>query len=133
MPILKWDLTDFIDCLEVLPEVEDGLEYVFRVEKIRLTLVLVVRPYESVVDLALFQEGEETPITEFSLLVRGSVRLVKGKHPEYLEFQGCVPSPNGYYHSHFNFDPFAESFKYSVTMQIAVKPSIQIRYLGSRN
>lgn len=51
MPQLKWDETEFIECLETLPTVEEhSVSHVFEIKKDGLILQLTVWQYESVVD-----------------------------------------------------------------------------------
>lgn len=70
MPQLKWDETEFIECLEILPTVEDySVSHVFEIKKDALILQLTVWQYESVVQLAVFREQVEVAVIQMALFV----------------------------------------------------------------
>ena len=128
--MLKWDETDFIECLEVLPTAEEyGTEYIFRVEQEKITLSLCVRPYESIIDLALLLPQESEPLTQFSLSVAGKIKLVKGKYREWLELADCTVVAGRFYYAENNVNVWGKSSWYRSQVQIAIKPHIQIKFL----
>ena len=126
---LKWDEIDFMDCLEVFPEVEeDGLTHLYKVTKDGITLTVVVRQFESLILLSLSQQQVKTPLTEFALIVREAVHYIQDKQGQYLEFQDCVIVPSHFsYPSNDLFDK--RKFDSGLTLQVAIKPHIQIRYV----
>ncbi|MCC2667569.1 MAG: hypothetical protein K0Q72_40, partial [Armatimonadetes bacterium] len=70
MPQLEWEELDFLECLEVVPETEEyGTYFSYRIEKVAHTLLLTVRPYDSVVQLSLTVASSETRLTEVALVV----------------------------------------------------------------
>lgn len=101
--MLKWNEYEFIECLGVLPEVEqDGLSHHFRVEKNGLRLDLIVFQYDADIRLELYQQGLDTPIFQTQIMSCPGVKYVSEKYErEYLEFAGLfgytgfdeVPSP----------------------------------------
>lgn len=106
MTKLKWNEIDFMDCLEVFPEVEeDGLIHLYKVTKDDITLTVVVRQFESLILLSLSQQGMKTPLTEFALIV-----------PSHFSY----PSDDVFDKKKFNS---------GLTLQVAIKPHIQIRYV----
>lgn len=131
MPELKWDETDFLDCLEVFPEKDEEfyLSYVYEVRKHGMALTVVVWPWESFVLLSLRQQEMKAPLFEVTLAVRERVRYVKDKRGDYLEFQDCIilPKISSYYSGNDVFD--RSRFSYGVTLQLTIKPHIQIRYV----
>lgn len=89
--MLEWDQTDFIECLEVLPE-EVESEYhgpfsIFRVERKGIQLELTVFPYEEDVRFRLIRTGEEEPIFEYQIMSCKSAKFEKSKDgTELLSF-----------------------------------------------
>ena len=130
MPQLKWDETEFIECLEVVPEVaEHQTQHIFTVTKHRLILTLTLWQLESIVALALRREGSALPITQFALAVRGDARLQRHKDGDYLEFRDCVVCPGRFSYIHGPGDPGnVTHFGYSLVVQVAVAPEIQIHF-----
>ena len=62
MPQLEWDETDFIRCLEVIPETDDNsAEYIYKIEQDALVLTVAVWQYESVVSVSLRQQETNAP------------------------------------------------------------------------
>ena len=95
MPELNWNEADFMECLEVVPEVGDyKVKHIYEVTKDGLVLVVIVRQFESVIQLSLRQREVDTLLTKFSLFMRESTRYIKAKRSEYLEFQNCIVLPS---------------------------------------
>ncbi|HWS87320.1 MAG TPA: hypothetical protein VN282_10165 [Pyrinomonadaceae bacterium] len=104
--MLVWNQYEFIECLGVLPEVEEyETSHVFRVEKDGLSLLLTVFQYDGDVHLELCREGIEPPVFSMKLIGCEGARYVSGKGAEYLEFapaksfgsryDGTTPVPYG--------------------------------------
>jgi hypothetical protein len=125
---MKWDETDFLDCLEVFPEIEeDDVSYAYKVMKNGMVLTVVVWPWESLVLMSLRQQEMETSIIEILLCVREGVRYIKDKRGNYLEFQDCVFLPVGASHQLVE-DAFDKTrFGNGAMVQLTIKPHIQIR------
>jgi hypothetical protein len=95
MPQLEWDELEFLECLEVVPEEEDySVRFIYQIERGDQRLLLTVRPWESVIELALFCGTGDTPLIQFVLFVRRCVRAKKEKWGEYLVFEDCVIGPS---------------------------------------
>jgi hypothetical protein len=88
--MLKWDQCEFIECLEVLPEVgEDETSHRFRVSKGGLRLELAVFQYEADVRVEIYREGLESPIFHTQIISCPVARYSAEKDVgEYLEFEG---------------------------------------------
>lgn len=131
MAQLKWNETEFIQCLGVVPEVaEHQTEHVFTVSRHGLTLTVTVWQLESMVTLALNQDGQTMPFAQFTLAVRGDARLRLNAGQEYLELRDCSVCPGRFSYIHGPGDPADVSrFGYPVTVQLAVKPRIKIGFL----
>lgn len=89
--MLQWDETDFIECLEVIPDVvEDaggGPFHIFSVIKGGIQLELTVFTFEEDVRFRLFREGENHPLFEYQIMGCKFVRFEKNKYgQEYLSF-----------------------------------------------
>ena len=129
-PELRWDETDFLDCLEVFPEIDEDfyLSYVYKVTKLGMVLTVVVWPLESLVSMSLRQQEMQASLIEVALCVRGSVRYIKDKRGDYLEFPDCVFLPN-ITSPQLVEDAFDRTISScGATLQLAIKPHIQIRH-----
>lgn len=86
--MLVWNEYDFVECLGVLPKVEDyQISHFYKVEKDGLKLELLVKQYDGDIYIALFREGLEMPVFHMRLLDCPGARYVKHKnHSDYLEF-----------------------------------------------
>jgi hypothetical protein len=127
VPELQWDETDFIECLEVVPEVEEyKTSYVFAVLRNDLRMLLTVRPHESAIQVTLCQEGSGRSLMDFALFVRGKTRYIH----EYLELADCVVGPNTSWYLEVG-DPFDPArFPAGLTVEIGIKPFISVRFTG---
>ncbi len=129
MPELEWNEQDFIECLAVIPEVEDEykVSHSYRVCRSGLCLSLIVRQIESMVQVSLSREGAEEPVMDFALAVRGPVRYRNEKWGEYLEFHDCllVADRFSYLSTGDLFDRI--QFPHGQILTIAVAPEIRIR------
>jgi hypothetical protein len=130
MPNLQWDELDFLECLEVVPEVEeDGISYTYDVQRGDFRLLVTVRPLESVVECTLWQQEVEASLFDFDVYVRGRVRHINDKRGEYLEFQDSIVVPDRFWYVEAGdlFSP--ERFALSVTLALRIKPSISLRFV----
>ena len=130
MPQLKWNETEFVECLEVVPEVADHqMRHLFTITKHGLTLGITVWQLESMVLLTLQREGSGLFITQFALAVRGSASLHREKNGDYLELTDCVVCPSRFSYIHGPGNPGdAARFGYPVVVQVAIDPEIQLRF-----
>ena len=130
MPELRWNATDFTECLQVIPEVEDfEVEHSYTVEKDGLALTITVWQHESVVCVSLRQAEITVPLAVFVLFVREAVQYINDKRGEYLEFRDCIIAP-----SRFSYPTMGDMFdknKFTrgLTVQLAIKPNVQIRHI----
>ena len=88
MPQLVWNEYEFIECLGVVPEVEEyETAHYFKVEKDGLRLEMSVFQYAGDVYLDLYRDGVETPIFKMRLLNCAGARYVCDRNGrEVLEF-----------------------------------------------
>lgn len=95
MPQLNWNEYEFIECLEVLPDVEDGVRHEFVVQRAGLKLLVTVWQLESIVQLLLRQTDQELPLIDLALVVRDKVRHLKGPDAtECLDFLDVLLAPS---------------------------------------
>lgn len=129
MPYLQWDELDFLECLEVVPEEEDGISYTYDVQRGDFRLLVTVWSLESVIECTLWQKEVEASLFDFALFVRGRVRHINDKRGEYLEFQDSIVVPDRFWYVEAGdlFSP--ERFALSVTLELRIKPSISLRFV----
>jgi hypothetical protein len=97
MSNLKWDETDFLLCLGVIPEIEDyGTSFSYTIERSGLVLLVTVIPYESIVELQLQRKDSSLNLLCLSLLVGGVVKYKCEKWGEYLKLSACQIVTNRY-------------------------------------
>ena len=86
--MLTWNQYEFIECLAVLPEVEEYETcHTFKVEKDGLKLVLTIYQYDGDVDFDLFRDGIEESVFKMRLMDCPGARYISTKQgKEYLEF-----------------------------------------------
>ncbi|HEY9402311.1 MAG TPA: hypothetical protein VIQ24_06435 [Pyrinomonadaceae bacterium] len=107
MPMLVWNQYEFIECLGVVPEVEEyETAHYFKVTKDGLRLELSIFQYAGDVYLDMYCEGIETSIFKMRLLDCAGARYVSDRNGrEVLEFapaksfgsryDGASPLPYG--------------------------------------
>ena len=88
--MLKWNQYEFIECLEVLPEIgEDETSHIFRVSKDGLRLELAVFQYEADVRVELYKDGLESPLFQAQIISCPGARYLSEKNGrECLEIEG---------------------------------------------
>lgn len=131
MPQLKWDPTDFIECLEVVP-INDSYdaELIYKVERNELVLTLTMWQHESVLKFNLASANTGNTITEFCLVLPMPVEFVKERGREFLLFKRSVVSPSRFYYHDIEGNPFDQlELKARVDVKLSVSPTIKIEYL----
>ncbi len=121
MPQLIWDETEFLDCLEVEPtidEYETGHHYT--VAKDGLRLELSVFQLSSDICITVYREGIERPIVNFTITECSGTRYVNDTRGDFLEF-----APSQVFGNRFQHD-----FVIPVGVRLSVKPSICIELIA---
>jgi hypothetical protein len=130
MPQLQWDHYAFIECLEVIPTVEeDDVSHYFQVERDDLKLDLTVWQYESTLQLDLWHKRFTEPIIGFALAVRSGVKHLKAAGAECLQFCDCVIVPGPFsYRSFGGYETLHDPAKLPgiPAVRLFVKPSIRV-------
>ena len=127
MPELQWDAFDFFYCLEVEPEIEaHGISYFYEVQKESLILLLTVRPLESLIEISLRHAQSNEYLVSFALFVHGKIRHINDKRGDYLEFADCIMAPHRF--AHLEADKIWGKVQPNWTVELSIKPRIQIRY-----
>jgi hypothetical protein len=87
-PTFAWNETDFIECLSIIPEVEeDGIAHHFVLYRKGLRLVLSIYTYDSEVWISLYREESQQSLFTVSLKDSSGARLVRNQNgQDYLEF-----------------------------------------------
>lgn len=127
MPQLHWDPQDFLECLGVMPEMDEFWDsHSYAVTRSGLILLVTVWQRESLVRCALSRQNQETPLVSLSLAVRGEARRRREKWGEYLELLGCrvVSDRFGSHEMDAVFD--RELYPYDLTVELAAHPDIRI-------
>ena len=128
MPELKWNEYEFIECLGVLPEVEDySTKHHFKIEKNGLILEISIWQYESLITISLYKTENEIPFISLCFVVRDKIRYVNYKRGSFLEFADFLLVKNrGYYIE--EGDVFVKSkFPMKLSLELTVEPEISIR------
>ena len=131
MPELDWEPLDFLQCLGAAPETNEGDvdwngDWVYEIKQHRVTLELVVWPYESVVNVSLTLDNQSKPMTSFTVVARGPVLYKNEKWGEYLIFRDCIAVPNHYYYSQWNHVFDKDKYPEGVDMELWVYPTIRV-------
>lgn len=129
MPGLKWNEYDFVECLGVLPEIDDyETGHHFTVKKENLTLVISIWQYDCLFEFSLFQNDFEKPFMNFYLSVREEVKFVNHKQSSYLIFRDCaIVSPKHPITDSVEFVKHIDSD--NLAMELEVEPQIQIKFV----
>lgn len=88
MPEFVWNETDFIECLNVIPDVDDGgFAHHFVVRRNGLRLLLSVYQYEAETWISLYREESDQSLFRVVLKDAPGARLVRNRNgQDYLEF-----------------------------------------------
>ena len=85
--MLNWNQYEFIECLGIMPEVDEYETYSFQVSKHGLRMELSVVEYSGDVYISLYREGLEGTIFNLWLKNCPAARYIAYKNgAEYLEF-----------------------------------------------
>lgn len=127
---LKWDETDFLECLEVAPEIEEdetSHTYVVNKSNIRLTLQLWQR--EKMLELTLTNISDGNIITSYAILVRDGAIYKKENNAEFLLFKNSIVLPSRFSYLDLGGVTNIESSNIGYNIKLFVTPSIKIEYL----
>ena len=99
MSLLKWDATEFLECFEVEPEVEDhGVSHTYKVNRGGLDLMVTLWEIECFVQTSLYREGSDRAISTLAFSVRGSAQYVNDKRGSHIRFSDCVIGPSRFWY-----------------------------------
>src|SRR5687767_13037886 len=91
MPELKWNEYEVIECLGVLPEIDDyNIGHHFKIERNGLILEMSIWQYESLIAISLYQTGNKNPFITFWFVVRDEIRYINDKRGYFLEFNNLL-------------------------------------------
>lgn len=128
MPELKWNEYEIIECLSVLPEIDDyNTGHHFKVEKNNLILKMSIWQHESLIAISLYQTGNENPFMIFWFVVRDEIRYINDKRGSFLEFSNFLIIKNRSYYIEQG-DVFEESkFPIKLNLELTIEPEISFR------
>jgi hypothetical protein len=123
MPQLKWDETDFLNCLEVLPTIDEfETGYHYSVSKDGLRLQLSVFQFDSDIAITVYRAGVARPVIAFTIKDCSGTRYVNDSRGEYLEF-----APSQVFG-----DRYQRDYLIPVGVRLSVKPSICVELFAQR-
>lgn len=100
---LQWDPTDFIECLEVLPTIDDyEVRHRFRVDQGDLVMELSVFQFESFVTVSFFVRGTQEAHLSLSLVVFGPCTFVRERGREYIDLNDARLAASRFWRNEFD-------------------------------
>ncbi len=130
MPYLKWDEAEFIECLEVVPEIDEfEVCYTYNVLKSGIRLILQVWQLESMMNISLLNESNSNLITSYAIKVRGKIELRKNCGLEYLLLTNCLIIPSRFSYLELGGVDHLEQGDIGYNIQLSVNPDINIALL----
>lgn len=100
MPDLDWDEQEFLECIAVLPEVEEyETEHIYRSTKAGISLTVTLWKYESTVEIALAVGKTARLLTRSTYGVHGRVHCLQEQGRTALVFPDAVLVPSRFYHA----------------------------------
>jgi hypothetical protein len=134
MPTLKWDETDFLECLEVAPEVEQHeVCHTYQVIRAGIGLKLQLWQYESILELTLTNEKDENVITSYAIMVKGEIKLKTFSGRDFLVLTNCLVLPNRFSYLDLGGIEKLEKCNIGYNISLRVNPSIHIEFLTENN
>ncbi len=114
-----WNQYEFIECLGVLPEVDEEYDtcHTFKVERDGMRLELAVFQYGDVY-VSLYRESVEPPVFSMRLLGCDGARYVSDKRGEFIEF---APA-NSFFGRHDGETVAPYGFRVCVSPHIRIEP-----------
>lgn len=126
MSNLKWDETDFLLCLGVIPEIEDyETSFSYIVERSGLLLLVTVIPCEGIIELQLQRKDSNLNLLCLSLLVGGVIEYKCEKWGKYLKLPSCQIVTSRYYYI-YKRDNESIDRDNLLDIEISVDPDIRI-------
>jgi len=127
---LQWDETDFIECLEVIPEIEaDDTSHTFVINKSNIRLKLQLWQRESMIELTLYNVSDSNIITSYAILVRDAAIYQKVNDTESILFKNSIVLPSRFSYLDLGGVNNIESSNIGYNIKLSVNPSIKIEYL----
>ena len=130
MPELKWNELEVMECLAVLPEIEDyEVSHTYRLNDGTLALLVTFWQYESIAQFTLSRMETEEVVTSFALVIRDGVYYRNEKYGESLRFRDCVLIPTRFYIAggfHNVFD--AGLYPKGIDMELFARPTIRLLF-----
>lgn len=135
MPELKWNETDVIECLGVLPETDEFFSsHSFLLNKDGLFINITIWQIESLVALSIAKDSKAVPFLDIHFVVRDRIDFINEKDYSSLIFRDCIVVSDQfwmYYKSDKNdvFDKTA--FTWVTDLELTVYPGFHFKSLES--
>jgi len=127
MPQLRWNKVDVLECLGVLPEVEEyETKFEYAVTRDGLVLLITVVPYESVVELRLRRADSSEDILALAVLVLGEIEYKREKAGDFLQMLGSRIVVSRFYYTREGDEAILKSP--AVDVELRVDPDIRVSF-----
>ena len=114
-----WDETDFVACLEAIPEVEEyGVSHRFLVAKDGLRLELTVFRYAGDVFISLYRDEIARPIVDLRLTNCSGAAYDRDEIGEYIDF-----APGQVFGDHYQ-----KGYVIPLGLRLRPRPSISLEF-----
>src|SRR5262249_49055326 len=118
-PLMHWNLTDFLQCLEVEPTTAPHV-WTFEVRRDGIKLLLTIHDYPGNVHLSLLRDYGSMPLLDLEMAQCRGVLYAVRDGVECLEF-----SPSRLYQLSSRFD---DQYLIDYGVRVSVRPDISIRF-----
>ncbi len=128
MPELRWSEHGVIECLGVLPDIDDyNTGHHFKLENKGLILEMSIWQHESLIAASIYQTGKGNPLITLWFVVRNQIRYINDKRGSFLEFSDFLFVKDRAYYIEEG-DIFEEQkFPMRLNLELAVEPEISFR------
>lgn len=128
MPELKWDPQDVLECLGVVPVVEEHALHSYTLHKEGLVLNLGVWQHDCLVELSISKEDVAKKFLSLTFLIRGEIRHMNTPNFSGLKFKDVVMVPtNAWVHEGIHQLAEKEIFPFEFDIDLWVYPDLDIK------
>lgn len=94
----KWNEYVFVECLGVLPVIDQDWEewHYYNVRQNGLFFCLGLAVYKDLIWVSLSKDSNEKPFISFFMFVNGKINYINEKNVSYLRFEDCAVASNEY-------------------------------------
>lgn len=129
MHSLNWDEYDFVECLGVMPEVDEFFtSHSYEFEKDGLILHMAVWQHESLIAVSLSQASNKKIFISLYFVVRREVKFVNEKESAFLSFRDCIVVPNRFWMNDSKDIYNKEMFASNLDIELCIHPQLEIKF-----